>query len=145
MMETLEIIEDKPEEITFEEAGVTNRSIISRTDLKGNITFANKAFCALSGYDKNELVGSPHSIVRHPDIPKAAFKEMWETIKNNQKWHGFIKNLRKDGKYYWTEAFIEPLFDEDGNKIGYIAARKPVGQKDKDEFEKKYKEMKAKE
>ena len=144
-METLEIVEDKQEEVTFEEAGVANRSIVSRTDLKGNITFANKAFCALSGYDKNELVGSPHSIVRHPDMPKAAFREMWETIKNNQKWHGFIKNLRKDGKYYWTEAFIEPLFDEDGNKIGYIAARKPVGQKDKDEFEKKYKEMKAKE
>ena len=144
-MENLEIIKDKPEEISFEEVGVANRSIISRTDLKGNITFANKAFCALSGYDKEELVGSPHSIVRHPDMPKTAFKEMWKTIKNNQKWHGFVKNLRKDGKYYWTEAFIEPLFDEDGTKLGYIAARKPVGPKDKEEFEEKYKQIKAKE
>ena len=144
-MESLEIIEDKPEEMTFEEAGVLNRSIVSRTDLKGNITFANKAFCALSGYDKNELIGSPHSIVRHSDMPKAVFREMWDTIKNNQKWHGFIKNMRKDGKFYWTEAFIEPLFDESNTKIGYIAARKPIGEKDKEEFEKKYKEMKAKE
>ncbi len=144
-MENLKIMENKAEEVTFKEMGVLNRSIVSRTDLKGNITFANKAFCTLSGYDKDELIGSPHSIVRHPDMPKAAFKEMWDTIKNNQKWHGFVKNLRKDGKYYWTEAFIEPLFDEDGKKIGYIAARKPVGPKDKEEFEEKYKQIKEKE
>ena len=132
-------------EITFEEVNVLNRSIISRTDLNGIITFANKAFCSLSGYDKDELVGKPHSIIRHPDMPKIAFQEMWNTIKNNQKWHGFVKNLRKDGLYYWTEAFIEPFFDENGNKIGYIAARKPVGDKDKTEFSKKYAELKSKE
>jgi aerotaxis receptor len=141
-MENREIID---EEVTFEAAGVINRSIVSRTDLKGDITFANRAFCALSGYSKDELVGQPHSIVRHPDMPKIAFKEMWNTIQNNQKWHGFVKNLRKDGKYYWTEAFIEPFFDENGEKIGYIAARKPVGPKDKVEFERKYKELKNKE
>jgi len=133
------------EEVTFEEMGVVNRSIISRTDLNGVITFANKAFCKLSGYEKDELVGKPHSIIRHPDMPKIAFKEMWATIKADKKWHGFVKNLRKDGKYYWTEAFIEPFFDENGNKIGYIAARKPVGEKDKKEFTKKYAELKAKE
>ena len=132
-------------EVTFEELGLENRSIISRTDLNGIITFANKAFCQLSGYEKNELLGKPHSIIRHPDMPKTIFKEMWATIKANQKWHGFIKNLRKDGKYYWTEAFIEPFFDEEGNKIGYIAARKPVGEKDKIEFDKKYAELKSKE
>ena len=132
-------------EVTFEELGVANRSIISRTDLNGVITFANKAFCKLSGYEKDELVGKPHSIIRHPDMPKIAFKEMWATIKADKKWHGFVKNLRKDGKYYWTEAFIEPFFDENGNKIGYIEARKPVGEKDKKEFTKKYAELKAKE
>ena len=133
------------QEVTFEELGLINRSIVSRTDLKGVITFANKAFCMLSGYSKDELIGQPHSIVRHPDMPKEAFKDMWQTIQNNQRWHGFIKNKRKDGKYYWTEAFIEPFFDENGNKMGYIAARKPVGPKDKIEFERKYKEMKEKE
>jgi len=133
------------EEVTFEELGLENRSIISRTDLEGTITFANKAFCELSGYNKNELIGTPHSIVRHPDMPKSIFQEMWETIQNNQKWHGFIKNLRKDGRYYWTEAFIEPLFDENGNKIGYMAARKAVSNSDKEIYERKYKELKSKE
>jgi aerotaxis receptor len=137
--------EIKDQEVTFEELGVLNRSIVSRTDLKGIITFANRAFCILSGYSKEELLGKPHNIIRHPDMPKVAFRDMWKTIQNNNKWHGFVKNLRKDGKYYWTEAFIEPFFDEDGNKIGYMAARKPVGQKDKEEFEKKYKELKEKE
>ena len=133
------------EEVTFKDVGVEERSIISRTDLKGVITFANKAFCKLSGYEKEELIGQPHSIIRHPDMPREVFREMWQTIKNNQKWRGFIKNLRKDGRYYWTEAFIEPFFDENGNKIGYMAARKPVGEKDKIEFSKKYAQLKAEE
>lgn len=126
------------EEVTFEEVGVINRPIVSRTDLEGIITFSNKAFCTLSGYTKDELIGQPHSIIRHPDMPKAAFKNMWDTIQDNQKWHGFVKNLRKDGKYYWTEAFIEPLFDENGNKIGYMAARKPVSESDKEKAQKEY-------
>ena len=130
------------EEVTFKDVGVEERSIISRTDLKGVITFANKAFCKLSGYEKEELIGQPHSIIRHPDMPREVFREMWQTIKNNQKWRGFIKNLRKDGRYYWTEAFIEPFFDENGVKIGYIAARQAVNELDKIESEKKYKKMK---
>ena len=125
-------------EVTFEELGVANRAIVSRTDLNGVITFANKAFCILSGYSKEELIGQPHSIVRHPDMPKTAFKKMWETIEKNHKWRGFIKNRRKDGKYYWTEAFIEPFFDENGNKIGYMAARKPVSKSDKKLAQKEY-------
>ena len=130
------------EEVTFQDVAVEERSIISRTDLKGIITFANRAFCKLSGYEKEELIGKPHSIIRHPDMPREVFKEMWQTIKNNQKWRGFVKNLRKDGRYYWTEAFIEPFFDENGVKIGYIAARKPVNELDKIESEKKYKKIK---
>jgi len=133
------------EEVTFEEVGVVNRSIVSRTDLEGVITFANRAFCTLSGYTKDELIGKPHSIIRHPDMPKAAFKEMWDTIQNNQKWHGFVKNLRKDGKYYWTETFIEPLFNENGDKIGYMAARKPVSDSDKEKMQKEYHSLLEKE
>jgi aerotaxis receptor len=132
-------------EVTFRELGVENRSVISRTDLKGNITFANKAFAKLSGYDKDELIGKPHSIVRHPDMPKVVFEEMWSEIKDNKKWHGFIKNLRKDGNYYWTEAFIEPFFDDTGNKIGYMAARRPVGDADRDLQEDIIKSLKEKE
>ena len=132
------------EEVTFEDAGVAGRPIISKTDLQGKITFANTAFRKLSGYEKDELIGKPHSIVRHPDMPKEVFKDMWNKLQNNETFRGFVKNLRKDGKYYWTEAFIEPII-EDGVKVGYMSARKPVSDADKEKFEKLYKEMREKE
>jgi len=132
-------------EVTFEEVGVLNRPIVSKTDLKGIITYANTPFCKLSGYSKKELIGKPHSIVRHPDMPKAAFKDMWDTIQQGKKWRGFVKNLRKDGKYYWVEAVIQPIFDEDENIIGYISARKPVTNKIKEKYQRIYNEMKKEE
>ena len=138
-------IEPLNEEVTFEDVGVENRPIISKTDLKGIITYVNAPFCKLAGYERDELKGKPHNIVRHPDMPKEVFKELWDTIEKNQKWRGFVKNLRKDGKYYWVEVFIEPIFDEKGNKIGYISARKPMSDEDKKRYEKIYKEMKEKE
>ena len=138
-------IEPLNEEVTFEDVGVENRPIISKTDLKGIITYVNAPFCKLAGYERDELKGKPHNIVRHPDMPKEVFKELWDTIEKNQKWRGFVKNLRKDGKYYWVEVFIEPIFDEKGNKIGYISARKPMSDEDKERYEKIYKEMKEKE
>jgi len=133
------------EEVTFEDVNVQNRPVISKTDLRGNITFVNSAFCKLSGYSKEELVGKPHNIVRHPDMPKEIFKEMWNMIEKNEKWRGFIKNLRKDGKYYWAETFIEPIFDAEGTKTGYISIRKPMNEQDKQKYEKIYKELKEKE
>ncbi|MEO1923221.1 MAG: PAS domain S-box protein [Nautiliaceae bacterium] len=133
------------EEVTFEDAGVENRPIISKTDLKGVITYVNHPFCKLSGYSKEELIGKPHNIIRHPDMPKSVFKELWEKIEKNSSWRGFVKNLRKDGKYYWVEAFIEPIFDEKGNKTGYISIRKPVSTQDKQKYSKLYKEIKEKE
>jgi len=133
------------EEVTFDDVGVTNRPIISKTDLKGIITYVNTPFCKLAGYSKNELIGQPHNIVRHPDMPKEVFKQLWDTIEKNQKFRGFVKNLRKDGKYYWVEAFIEPIFDENGAKIGYISARRAVSDNDKKRYEEIYKEMREKE
>ena len=133
------------EEVTFADAGVVGRPIISKTDLKGIITFVNSAFCKLAGYEKSELVGKPHSIVRHPDMPKEAFKELWNTIEKNETWRGFVKNLRKDGKYYWVEATIQPMFDENGNKVGYISARKEMHPDDKEKYEKIYQQMREKE
>ncbi len=133
------------EEITFEDVEVLNRPIISKTDLKGTITYVNSAFCKLTGYSKKELIGKSHNVIRHPDMPKCIFKELWETIEKNEKFRGFVKNLRKDGKYYWVEIFIEPIIDENGAKIGYISARKPVGKNDKIKYEKIYKELREKE
>ncbi len=132
-------------EVTFEEAGVIGRQIISKTDLKGIITYVNSAFCKLTRYDKKELLGKPHNIIRHPDMPKSAFKELWDTIERNETWRGFVKNLRKDGKYYWVETTIQPVFDESENKIGYIRVGKQVSYQDKEKYEKIYKEIKEKE
>ena len=133
------------EEVTFEDAGVLNRPIISKTDLKGIITYVNTPFCKLSAYSKQELIGKPHNIIRHPDMPKSVFKQMWNTIEKGEKFRGFVKNLRKDGKYYWVEAFIEPIYDDNGVKVGYISMRKPVSESDKKKYEQIYKEMKERE
>ncbi len=108
------------EEYTFAD-GV----IISEADLNGIITFANRKFVEISGYSKEELIGKPHSLIRHPDMPKAAFKQMWDTIQNNKEWQGLVKNLRKDGRYYWLETYVKPIF-KGGVKVGYIAARHPA-------------------
>ena len=132
-------------EVTFEEAGVLNRPLISKTDLKGIITYVNTPLTKLTGYSKEELIGKPHNILRHPDMPKEVFKTLWNTIEKGESFRGFIKNLRKDGKYYWVEAFIQPIYDENGVKIGYISSRKPISESDKIKYEEIYKEMKIKE
>jgi PAS domain S-box-containing protein len=115
--------------------------IISQTDLYGVITYANKMFCQISGYSVQELVGQPHNIIRHPDMPKAAFEKMWSTIQGGQAWNGLVKNLRKDGLYYWVETEILPTKDEDGKIVGYIAARKPASRKNIQESEELYTKM----
>ncbi len=100
--------------------------IISRTDLKGIITDVSQAFCVISGYTKQELIGKPHNIVRHPDMPSFAFSEMWNALKHDACWFGEIKNLKKDGSYYWVDVHAEPEYDEKGNKIGYFAIRHDI-------------------
>ncbi len=117
------------EQYTFED-GI----IISETDLKGLITYANRRFCEISGYEKNELKGKNHNIVRHPDMPKSVFKNMWETIQAGKSWVGTVKNLRKDGKYYWVYTFISPILKDD-KLVGYTAARKPASQSEIEEAE----------
>ncbi len=116
------------------------RVIISQTDINGVITYANRMFCEISAYTLNELIGAPHNIIRHPDMPRAAFAKMWETIEGGQVWNGLVKNLRKDGRYYWVDTEILPIYDED--KIsGYIAARKPASRKNIEETEILYRKM----
>jgi aerotaxis receptor len=127
------------EEYTF-----TDGVIISETDLNGIITFANRKFVEISGYNKDELIGKPHSIIRHPDMPKAAFKDMWDTIQQDQPWSGLVKNLRKDGRYYWVETYIKPVY-KNGEKTGYIAARHPAKPMDVADAIKKYSQMLAEE
>jgi len=116
-------------------------AIISQTDLKGVITYANRAFSEVSGYSVDELVGQPHNIIRHPDMPKVVFEKMWSTIQSGQAWNGLIKNLRKDGRFYWVDSEILPIRDHDNNITGYIAARKAASPKDIQESEENYKKM----
>ena len=117
----LEIIKPNPldEEVIFD-GGV----MITETDTAGIITYANRKFRELTGYTKEELIGSPHNINRHPDMPKAAFKGMWETIKDGNYWEGFVKNMTSEGKYYLVVVYIKPKLDADDKIIGYIAGRK---------------------
>ena len=113
----------RPEPVD-EEVIFDGRSLISETDTKGVITFVNRKFVEMTGYSKQEAVGQPHSILRHPDMPKVAFEQMWKLIKEGKVWDGYVKNLRKDGKYYWVDVHIVPKKDENGTIIGYIASRK---------------------
>ncbi|MDD2828282.1 MAG: PAS domain-containing protein [Sulfuricurvum sp.] len=124
-----------------EEYFFEGRAIVSETDLDGVITFANRRFCEISGYSASELVGQPHNIIRHPDMPKAAFAQVWKTIQSGTIWHGLVKNLRKDGKYYWVDTEVSPIYDNDGVVKGYMAARKPASRKNIEETAQIYKQM----
>jgi aerotaxis receptor len=96
--------------------------IISETDEKGNIRYMNQNFVDISGYTYNELIDQPHNIIRHPDMPRAAFKLVWDSIKQKGFWKGFVKNLRKDGKYYWVYATILREIEPNGT-VKYLSIR----------------------
>ncbi|WP_457743327.1 PAS domain-containing sensor histidine kinase [Sulfurimonas sp.] len=103
---------------------INDKYIISSiTDTKGKIVEVSDAFCEISQYTREELLGKSHSIVRHPDMPKSAFKDLWETIKQGKHWQGKVKNLKKDGGYYWVYVNIEPLFNKKGQIEAYAAVR----------------------
>ena len=99
------------------------RLIVSRTDLNGIITHANDAFVEMSGWSREELIGAPHHILRHPDMPKVAFKGLWDDLKAGKKWHGYVKNLRKDGSFYWVYATAVPNI-RNGVVVGYTSVRR---------------------
>lgn len=126
------------EEILFD-GGV----MITETDLSGIITYANKKFREMTGFSKEELVGSPHSINRHPDMPKGAFRAMWKTIKSGDIWRGYVKNMRKDGNYYWVLVYIQPKVDQTDSVIGYVAGRKIASREAIEEARKTYSELRA--
>lgn len=101
-------------------------AIVSKSDPKGRITFVNKKFCEISGYSQNELIGHPHNIIRHPDMPKKLFEEMWSTIKSGKHFKATIQNMTKDGKSYYVDSLILPLFDVNGEIVEYMAVRYDV-------------------
>ena len=96
--------------------------IISTTDLKGRITYVNQIFCDISGFTEEELIGKAHNVVRHPDVPPAAFGNLWDSLKDNQAWRGIVKNRCKNGDHYWVDAYVTPLYEQ-GQKVGYQSVR----------------------
>ena len=118
--------------------------IVSRTDLKGNITYVNDIFAMISGYEQEELIGKPHNIVRHPDMPKSVFKNLWDTLKDKKSWNGYIKNLRKDGGYYWVYADVSGVY-KDGKLVEYKSIRSPIDNTIKKLTQEKYDALKKEE
>jgi aerotaxis receptor len=113
------------------------KTVISYTNLKGQITRANEAFIELSGFTKEELMGQPHNLVRHPDMPAEAFRDLWETLKTGRPWSGLVKNRRKDGDHYWVRAYASPLADG----TGYVSVRVAASRQEISAAEQLYAQM----
>jgi PAS domain S-box-containing protein len=119
------------------------RTIISKTDPKGIIEYANDYFMEVSGYEEYELMGQPHSIIRHPDMPKVVFKLLWSKLKKGENIHALVKNRTKDGNFYWVITNFETKYDDEGNIIAYYAQRKAAPDFAVYKIEKLYKTLRA--
>ncbi len=115
--------------------------LVSQTNEKGIITFASDDFCAIAGYSVEELIGKPHNIVRHPDMPKEAFKSLWETVKSGKIWTGYVKNATKNGDFYWIFATVYPTIIDNGEK-GFISCRRKASKEEIEIASNLYKTMK---
>lgn len=121
-----------------------NSYILSETDENGIITYANEIFCEMAGYTQEELIGQPHNIVRHPDMPRIAFKGLWDDLRSKGFWTGFVKNRRKDNGYYWVYATALRKIHPDG-RVTYISVRLRPSRSDVEASEKLYAELRHKE
>jgi len=121
-------------EITFNDG----EFIVSKTDLKGNITYGNELFIKMSGYSEGELLGAPHNILRHEDMPKSVFKLLWQTVQGGSEIIAIVKNKTKSGDYYWVEAQVTPSFNDAGQIIGYHSVRRKPSKKQIDTVEPLY-------
>lgn len=98
--------------VTLREVELDNEAIIlSTTDLKGRIKYVNQDFCNIAGFREEELVHEPHNLIRHPDMPPAAFKMLWSRIREGRPWMGLVKNRCKNGDYYWVDAYVTPMYE----------------------------------
>lgn len=118
-----------------------NTMIVSETDEKGVIIYANDDFCDIAEYSKDELIGKPHSFVRHEDMPKVAFEDLWKTIQSGKIWNGIVKNRTKSGDFYWVNATAYPSKTQDG-KLRYISVRVCPTQDEIEHAEMLYKTLK---
>lgn len=115
--------------------------LVSQTDEKGNILFANDDFCKVSGYTLAELVGKPHNIVRHPDMPRAAFESLWDSVLHDRVWDGYVKNRTKEGGYYWVYATVYPIYDKVRKVKTYLSCRRKPSSREIEEAQELYKTL----
>ncbi|MEJ5169213.1 MAG: PAS domain-containing protein [Arcobacteraceae bacterium] len=118
--------------------------LVSETDEKGIIRFANDDFCRIAEYELEDMIGKPHNMVRNRDMPKAAFKDLWDTVKKGEVWTGYVKNATKSGGYYWVYATVYPFESCDGSR-GYMSCRRKASREEIEEHEALYKQLRAKE
>lgn len=116
--------------------------LVSTTDLKGQITYCNPSFITVSGYARDELIGQPHNMIRHPDMPAEAFRDMWDSIKSGHPWSALVKNRRKNGDYYWVVANATPIM-ENGKPVGYMSVRTKPSRAQVAQAEQLYAQMRA--
>jgi len=131
-------IQPKPTDV---EKTYDGRPMITETDKDGIITYANRNFLEFNGFEKKELIGLPHSVLRHPETPKGVYRAMWKIISQKKVWRGYLKNLCRDGSYYWALVYIQPKLDENGEIVGYVANRKDAYPRVIIEVSRKYSEL----
>lgn len=131
-VETLtQTVEDEEKQLAEYLDIIDDYVITSTTDIHGTILYVSEAFCEISGYSKEELLGNNHNIVRHPDMPKELYADLWQTVLKGDEWKGEVKNLRKDGSAYWVDVYIQPNKEDSGKIIGFTAVRHDITDKKK--------------
>lgn len=121
--------QDAPKNITNSEKKLGDDDfIVSKTDLKGKIIYCNEIFAKMAGYPPTDLIGANHNLIRHPDMPRLAFKVLWDLVKDKKEFFGFVKNLCADGGYYWVLAYITPDLDPSGKIVSYTSIRRKAPQ-----------------
>ncbi len=108
-------------------------NLIYEIDINGIITFSNSSFAEVTGFPKKELIGKHHDVFKHPDVPDKIYKRLWSTEKRLKKWFSTLKNIRRDGLYFWSSVHSTPKHDKDGNIIGFIVVHKPASKIDIEE------------
>ncbi len=98
--------------------------IVSKTDMKGRMTYVNRIFCEVAHYTEREVIGQPHSLIRHPDMPRAVFKLLWDTIQDGREVFAYVKNMARTGDHYWVFAHVTPSFDHDRQVCGFHSNRR---------------------
>ena len=117
--------------------------IVSKTDLTGRITYVNRAFMSVADFSEPEVLGEQHNIVRHPDMPRGAFKLLWDTLKQKREFFGYVKNMTANGDFYWVFANVTPDCDAQGNLVGYFSVRRKPGKEAVATMQSIYREMLA--